>query len=52
MYKHDYFIVTHQGFVHVLLATWDAEIMRIVVQSQPGQIVCETLYCKNNNKNS
>jgi hypothetical protein len=27
----------------VILATQDAEIWRITVQSQPGQIVCETL---------
>jgi hypothetical protein len=26
----------------VILATQEAEIRRIVVQSQPGQIVCET----------
>jgi hypothetical protein len=27
----------------VTSATWEAEIRRIAVQSQPGQIVCETL---------
>jgi hypothetical protein len=27
----------------VILATQEAEIRRITVQSQPGQIVCETL---------
>jgi hypothetical protein len=27
----------------VILATQEAEIRRIVIQSQPGQIVCETL---------
>jgi hypothetical protein len=27
----------------IILATQEAEIRRIVVQSQPGQIVCETL---------
>jgi hypothetical protein len=27
----------------VILATQEAEIRRIVVQSQPGKIVCETL---------
>jgi hypothetical protein len=26
-----------------ILATWEAEIRRIVVRSQPGQIVHETL---------
>jgi hypothetical protein len=27
----------------VVLATQEAEIRRMVVQSQPGQIVCDTL---------
>jgi hypothetical protein len=27
----------------VTLATWEAEIRRIVVQGQPSQIVCKTL---------
>jgi hypothetical protein len=27
----------------VILATQEAEIRRIVVQSQPGQIICKTL---------
>jgi hypothetical protein len=27
----------------VVKATWEAEIRRIIVQSHPGQIVCETL---------
>jgi hypothetical protein len=31
----------------LILATQEAEIRRIKVQSQPGQIVCETLCCKN-----
>jgi hypothetical protein len=30
-------------FTPVILATQEAEIRRIVVPSQPGQIVCETL---------
>jgi hypothetical protein len=32
----------------VILATQEAEIRRIMVQSQPGQIVCETLSRKKN----
>jgi hypothetical protein len=31
----------------VILATQEAEIRRIMVQSQPGQTVCETLPQKN-----
>jgi hypothetical protein len=27
----------------VILGTWEAEIRRMVVQSQPGQIVCKIL---------
>jgi hypothetical protein len=30
----------------VILATWEAEIRRIEVQSQPGQIVCQILISK------
>jgi hypothetical protein len=30
-------------FTPVILATQEAEIRRIVVQSQSGQIICETL---------
>jgi hypothetical protein len=30
-----------QSLTPVILATWQAEIRRITVQSQPGQIVCE-----------
>jgi hypothetical protein len=30
----------------VILATQEAEIRRIAVRSQPGQIVCETLFRK------
>jgi hypothetical protein len=33
----------HQWLMHVILATKEAEIRRIVVQSQPRQIVGETL---------
>jgi hypothetical protein len=32
----------------VILATWEAEIRRITVQVQPGQIVHETPISKNN----
>jgi hypothetical protein len=35
----------------IILATQEAEINRIVVQSQPGQIVCETLSQKTLHKN-
>jgi hypothetical protein len=31
----------------IILATQEAEIRRIVVQSQPGHIVCKTLSQKN-----
>jgi hypothetical protein len=31
----------------VILATQEAEIKRIAIQSQPGQIVCETLSRRN-----
>jgi hypothetical protein len=34
----------------VILAFQEAEIRRIVVQSQPGQIVCETLSQKHHQK--
>jgi hypothetical protein len=33
----------HWWLTPVILATQEAEIRRIVVPSQPGQIVCETL---------
>jgi hypothetical protein len=34
----------------VILATQDADIRRIMVQSQPGKIVCENLSQKNLHK--
>jgi hypothetical protein len=34
----------------VILATQEAEIRRLVTQSQPGQIVCETLSRKKKKK--
>jgi hypothetical protein len=36
----------HQWLPPIILATQEAEIRRIMVQSQPRQIVCETLYKK------
>jgi hypothetical protein len=36
------FEARHQWFTHVILATWEAEIGRIKVQGQPGQIIPET----------
>jgi hypothetical protein len=40
-----------QWFTPVIPATQEAEIRRIVVESQPGQIVCETLTQKKKKKN-
>jgi hypothetical protein len=37
----------HRWFMPVILATQMAKIKRIVVQSQPRQILCETLSRKN-----
>jgi hypothetical protein len=36
----------HQWFAPIVLATQEAEIRRIEVRSQPGQIVHETLFRK------
>jgi hypothetical protein len=35
----NHFIAGHQWFMPVILATQEAEIRRIVVRSQPGQII-------------
>jgi hypothetical protein len=37
----------HQWFTPVILATQEAEIRRIMIRSQPGQRVRETLFQKN-----
>jgi ABC-type antimicrobial peptide transport system ATPase subunit len=42
-----YVIARRQWFTPVILATQEAAIRRITVQSQPGQIVQETLSPKN-----
>jgi hypothetical protein len=42
-------IAGHQWLMPIILATEEAEI-RITVQSQSGQIVCETLPQKNHHK--
>jgi hypothetical protein len=34
--------------MHVILATWEAEIGRIMVGSQLGQIVCKTKITRQN----
>jgi hypothetical protein len=41
----------HWWLTPVILAIQEAEIRRIMVQSQPGQIVCETLSQKTFHKN-
>jgi hypothetical protein len=39
-------IIRHQWLIPVILATWKAEIGRIVIPSQPRQIVREILISK------
>jgi hypothetical protein len=38
----------HRWLMLIILATWEAEIGRILVHSQPRQIVCETPHLQNN----
>jgi hypothetical protein len=40
----------HQWLMPIILATQEAEIRRIAIQSQPQQIVCETLSQKNHHE--
>jgi hypothetical protein len=42
--------VGHQWLTSLILATQEAEIRRIKIRSQPGQIVHETLSLKNLHK--
>jgi hypothetical protein len=47
--KH-HFTAWHQQLTPAILATQDAEIRRIMVRTQPGQIVYETLSRKTHHK--
>jgi hypothetical protein len=43
LFKRCFIVAGRRWLTTVILATQEAEIRRIAVQSQPGQIVCETL---------
>jgi hypothetical protein len=36
-------VAGHVWLTPIILATQEAEIRKIIIQSQPGQIICETL---------
>jgi hypothetical protein len=43
-----YLINKYKSIKKKSFTTWEAEIERITIQGQPGQIVCETPHLQNN----